>query len=285
MKQPFRYARGEFLNSVYLRALVDCPNLAVKDIVDELVYQICAQWKLDEELSAEEMAVRDADITNMARIAGLLPLRSYGQTSIGSIYFTPSHVVDSRQRSERGLMDMVTEEFRFVRDYNDDYSDDIANEASPSLRMSLVPEGTTPIGYVPYGSNLYTVEGAVIWENILTEPPADGTPYVPFYGERFLTHEEVFTRDTPVPVALFKNLFDCLQQIRRNGPSVANFITATGILGEGAIYDLEIVPHDGYFTVYYSVGNDSQLINNHRLTAWREVCQLKFKLFTLEQRI
>ena len=41
MKQPFRYCRGEFTRGAYLKSLVICPNLAVQDVVDELVYQAC----------------------------------------------------------------------------------------------------------------------------------------------------------------------------------------------------------------------------------------------------
>lgn len=286
MKRPFRYFRGEFANGKYLYSLVICPNFAIQGVLDELVYQTLFQWKLEDEITAGEMAIRDEDIINIAKIAGLFQPRSYGRTSTGSTYFTPSHIVNDKERSERGLMDMVTESFRFVREEYDDYDNDIVNEASGNLRMGLVPEGTEPAGFVPYDKNLFTDEGEVILENLLPEPPADGTPYVTYYGDKFLIHEEFFNKETPLPIDIFKLLFECLQRIRYNGPTVAEFLEAARILGAGYVYDIEIVPHSAYFTVYYRTNESVDIIGrDRRFTAWLDVCKHKFKLFILENRV
>jgi len=283
MKQPFRYFRGEF-NGKFLYNLAICPNFAVQDVLDELVYQTLFQWKLEDEITRGEVAIRFEDIINIAKIAGLFQLRSYGRVSLGSVYFTPSHVVKGKERSERGLMDMSIENFKFVRTEHDEYPDDIVNDASEKMKQGLVPAGTAPIGYVRYDTPLYTDEGEIIEANILPEPPTDA-PYITYYGEKFLIHEEFFNRETPLPMEVFKLLFECMQKIRYNGPTIASFLEITGILGAGYIHNIEIVPFEDYYTVYYSLNNDIDIEGrDRRFAAWLRICEQKFKLYVLELR-
>jgi hypothetical protein len=279
VKQPFRYFRGEF-NGKYLYSLAICPNFASQDIVDELVYQILFQWKLEDEVSVGEAPIREEDIINIGKIAGLFQPRTFGQTSLGSAYFTQSHVVNGQERSERGLMNMDYESFQFVREEQDEYPDDIVNETSERLRMGFVPPGTEPVGYVPEGTPLYNEEGDIIWENILPEPPSDGTPYITFYGERFLVHAEFFKKETPLTVDIFKLLLECVQRIRFNGPTIKGLFEITRILGEGYIYDLSIQPQGRYYQCYYRLNEDVTVLNRERrFGAWRHICGQKFKLF------
>jgi hypothetical protein len=279
MKRPFRYFRGEF-NGKYLYDLVRCPSLNAQDVIDELVYQTLFQWKLDDEVSADEMAIRDEDIINVGKIAGLFQPRVWGKVSLGSTYFTQSHIVNGQQRSERGLMDMNAESFRFVREGQDDYPDDIVNEASEHLRMGLIPPGPDPVGYVLDGTPLYDNEGNVIWENVLPDPPMDGSAYIPFYGEKFLVHEEFYSRETPLTIGIFKLLLECVQRIRYNGPTIKSLFDVTQILGEGYIYDLQIEPQSRYYLCYYRLNEDAEVLNRERrFGAWQIVCKQKFKLF------
>jgi hypothetical protein len=285
MKRPFRYFRGEFARGVYLYALAVCPNLAVQDVVDELVYQTLFQWKLEDEVTAHEMPIRDADIYNIGKIAGLFPFRTQGLTSAGSTYFTETHPVNGKERSERALMDMEREVFKFVRTEHDEYPDDVVAEASPDFRMGHVPAGTEPVGYVPYGVNLFTESGEIIWEHVLPEPPTDGTPYTTFYGERFLVHEEFFNKITLLPVEVYKLLLECVQRVRYNGPSVGRFMEITRILGDGYITGIEIVPAGSYYRVYWQTDESVEITNrDRRVAAWKGVCSQKFKLFVLERR-
>jgi hypothetical protein len=279
MKQPFRYFRGEF-NGAYLYNLVRCPNYTAQDITDELVYHILFQWKLEDEITAHEMAIRDDDIINIGKIAGLFQPRTSDKVSLGSTYFTQSHVVNGKQRSERGLMDMDNESFKFVREEYDDYPDDIVNEASDRFRMGLVPPGTEPVGYVLAGTPLYDSEGTILWENVLPDPPTDGSAYIPFYGEKFLVHEEFFNRETPLAVDIFKLLLECVQRIRHNGPTIKSLFDVTQILGEGYIYDLKIEAQARYYLCYYRVNEDTTVLNRERrFGAWQNICKQKFKLF------
>ena len=278
MKRPFRHFRAEF-NGKYLYSLVACPNHAVQDILDELVYQTLVQWKLDGEISSGELAIRDDDLIGIAKIAGFFLLRFYGYNSLGSIVFSKSHMVEGRERSERGLLDMVAEKVKYVREEYDDYSDDIVTEASDELRMDFIPEGAEPVGYLPYGTSLFTQDGNVIGENLLSSPPADGTPYTTYYGNKFLTHEEPLFNDSFLTIDVFKALFECAQRIRFNGPSIASFMDMTRIVGAGLIRDIEITPQGRFYLVHYRTQNSSDITNAaSRLSVWLHICAQKFKL-------
>jgi hypothetical protein len=279
MKLPYRFFRGE-LNGFYLYRLVTFLNKASGAVLDELAYHALFQWKLEDEITAQEMAVRDEDVINIAKIAGLFQPRVVNKVALGSVFFTQGHTVNGKQRSERGLMDMDLESFRFVREEQDEYPDDIVNEASERLRMGLVPSGTEPAGYVRAGTPLYREDGTVIWENVLPEPPEDGELYAPFYGEKFLVHEEFFSRETPLTIDIFKLLLECVQRIRRDGPSIASLLEVTKILGGGYIHGLRIEGRGRYYMCYYRLDEDAAVLNRERrFGAWQNICGQKFKLF------
>jgi len=285
MRQPFRYSRGEF-NGHYLKTLSACPNYAVQDVLDEMTYQRLVQWKLEDAVDHGEMFIKDEDIVNIARIAGVIQSYAYSKSNLGSVMYTQSHIVNGKERSERGLLNMQTGLFEFVRTDRDEYQDDVANRASKNLRMGMVPDGAEPVGYLPYGAQLYAPEGEVIWENLLPEPPDDGTPYTPFYGEKFLTFEEYFNRETLFAIDVFKTLFECMQRIRYNGPTITSFMEITQIIGDGYIRDIEITPQGSYYVVFYKLDAESEVLNKERrFTAWQDVCAKKFKLFVLEERM
>jgi hypothetical protein len=286
MKQPFRFFRGEFMQSFYLKNLCYCLNVFVRGILDEIVYHVKVQWKTEEEVSADEIAMRDEDIVGIGEIAGLFPVRAVTRTTLGSTYFTPSFIVNGKQRSERGLMHMENESFEFVRTEHDEYPNDIANEASPDKRMGYKDSAATPYGYVPASKPLYDREGEVIWENILPEPPEDEA-WVPFYGEKYLVHEEFFSKMLPLPIEVYKPLLECCQRIRFNGATLQEFFNVTEILGQGYIHDLEITPDPSmrWYNVYYALDEYVTILNRERrYLAWLEVCAYKFKLFKLINR-
>lgn len=285
MKQLFRFFRGEF-NGFYLFRALTCLNSAAKELLDELAYHATAQWKLESEITVGETPLREEDLYNVGKIAGLYQDNLLGRTSLGSVGFTPSYMANGQQRSERALMDMQTGTHRFVRTEQDDYPDDIVNDASPAMRAGFVPEGAEPVGYLPWGSELYNEDGSVIWENLLPDPPGDGSLYTPFYGETFLAHEEWFVKDSPLSPEMFKQILECMLRIRRNGPTLGSFFDSARILVSGVVRDIELVLQPGrYFTMYYSVDPDSEIEDQDRLvSAWLWIIQDKFKLFVPELR-
>jgi hypothetical protein len=286
MKHPFRFFRGEFAQSIYIKNIFICLNVFIKDVIDEIVYHAVVQWKLEDEVNANEMAMRDKDIVGIGTIAGLFPVRAVSRTTLGSTYFTPGYVVSGKQRSERGLMNMENESFEFVRTELDDYPNDIANEASPDKRMGYKDSAAAPAGYVPASKPLYDKEGDVIWENVLPSPPTDEA-YVPFYGEKYLVHQEFFSKMLPLPVEVYKPLLECCQRIRFNGPTIQEFFNITEIMGQGYIHNVEILlaASNRWYNVYYDLDEYVTIINRERrYLGWLNVCAYKFKLFKLINR-
>jgi len=283
MKKPYRYFRSE-LNGMYFRALIATVNNAVINILDEYAYQALYQWKLEGQTDTTELPIREDDIYNVAKIAGLTQLRVFGQTNIGSIYLSKSHIVNGVERSERGFVDMHYEYMKYLRTDKDTYVSDISNEATKSLKAGLVPSDRKPIGYIIESLPIYDEQGNLIKENILPKPPTDNTPYAPFYGEEFLTTEEIFNRDTFLDITTFKALFECLQRIRYNGQSIKDFLEITQILGNGYIYQIEIVPEGRFYTVNYRLNKLIDVQNKTgRKMAWHYVCEQMFKLFRLNE--
>jgi hypothetical protein len=285
MKQPFRFHRGE-LNGFYLYRLVTCANNAIQDIKNELIYHSNVQWKLEEEILEGELPIRREDMYGIGKIAGIFPLRTYGRSTLGSVWFTESNIVNNKERSERGLVDMGLEWFRFKRTEQDSYLDDIVNEANINLRMSLVPTGASPVKYATEDTQVYDAEGNVLWDNLLDEPPTDGTPYVEFYGEKFLTMEHSVDKNIALSDKAYKLLFDCMQRIRYTGASTANLLEITQILCEGYVYDLSMELVERILICTYKVNHDLEIdAREQRLIAWQFVCQQKFKLVRFVQDI
>ena len=285
MKAPFRFFRSEFMKGVYLKHLVLIPNKVVQNVLDELVYHTLVQFKNGDEVDSGEVQIRDDDILNYGKIAGLFQPRVRTLTTAGSIHFSTSFIVEGQERSERGLMDMDIEKMAYYHVYNDDYPEDIINEANADFRSTFVPEGTQPIGYLPYGVDLYTSEGDVIWSNLLSVPPTDGTPYTNYYGEQYLVFNEYFDKEILLPISVFKLLLECVQRIRYNGPSVVEFLTITRILLDNYVYKIEITPSGSHYVVEYERNDDIDLDDRKsKYAAWQNICEQKFKHFVLVDR-
>jgi len=275
MKRPYRYFRSE-LNGFYLRALTVMANIAVEDIIDEFIYHATVSYDSD--------AFREADIYNIGAIAGYSNLHIYGLYNTGSIMFSKSHIVNGAERSERGLYDMYLEQMAYQRTTRENYSGDIANIATERHRMGLIPDGMQPVGYVLSDTPVYDAEGNIITENILSEPPTDGTPYTPLYSNKFLTLENLLYRDNFLSVSLFKSLFESLQYLRHNALSISKFLEVARTLCDKYVCDVDIKCMGRYFLVRYRLDTNIDLPNRTiRYNAWLYICDKVFKLFKLQE--
>lgn len=284
MKQPFRFHRGE-LNGFFLLGFVTFLNNAVVYILDELIYWSKVQFKVLSEITSDtEVAMRDTDIIGIGVFAGVFPQYFSGGVWPGMVFFTESHVVGGAERSERGLYAQSTESFNYVRTANDDYPDDIVNDASPAQRMTVVPTGTTPAGYVIAGTPLYDTSGAVIWSNVLLSPPGGGVAYDTYYGETFLTMSSDANIVADTTVAITKMLIEIMQDIRYNRPTIQNFLALTTALLQDMVDTIDISYFNNHYIVNYHVIEDYPLANKVVLYAiWQNVVRMKFKLFELSE--
>jgi len=286
VKKPFRFHRAELEGGYYLKNLLHSWNESVVDVIDELIYQGTFQWKLESEITAGELPIREDDLIGIGKFAGIFRPFQYQQNSLGSVRFTQSNVVGGAERSERGLYNVDNEVFEFVRTAQDDYPTDISTEALESRKMTLVPAGTVPVGYVKFGTDLFRADGTIITESILSAPPTDGAPYTEYYGDKYLFLEEVFSVALFVmTIGMFKKYYECLMRIRYNGSSVKELLYITSLLGEGYIYDIEVVQVTYYYTLYYSLNEALEIDNKSgRFSTWELVILQEYKMFTLVER-
>jgi len=311
MKRPFRFFRGELngwlLNKVctFLNSYFDGEGMN-----EELVYNATFQWKLPEEVGAGETAIREEDIFNIGKVAGLFGPMWYIRTNMGSIRFTERTTGRSGQEiSERGLFDMNAEQFKFYNDgvAHGDFANDINRHATkwtrsthPDSRSPASVPGRVPLGWVEAGEKLYRDNGTINEEVLHWYPsddhpdgsnPPEGTVYVDWYGEEFLTFEHMYSMKLPLDVETFKALLEAVQRIRYNGTSVLLFLDITEILGGGYIYEIEIVQHeeDGvkkdWYDVWYDLNTSAAtLVRERKYLAWQNVVKMKFKHFKLHYR-
>ena len=311
MKQPFRFFRGE-LNGFLINLVCTFLNRYCKseDLIEELVYNATFQWKLPADITQHESAIREEDIYNIGKIAGLFGPMWFLTTNMGSIRFTESIIGRSGQQiSERGLFDMDAEQFKFYNDgvRHDDFENDINMLASEEKRSThpdhRSPDGTpgkTPVGWVEAGAKLYRDNGSID-PNVLHYYPSDehpegtyppeGTVYIDFYGEEFLTFDHNKTKKLPLDVETYKALLEAIQRIRYNGTSVISFLDITEILGGGYMCNIEIQQHEidgvkkGWYDIYYDLdASAATQARERKYLAWQQVVEMKFKHFKLHYR-
>jgi hypothetical protein len=173
-----------------------------------------------------------------------------------------------------------------VHTEHDNYVEDINSEASAERRTGFVEDGATPVGYVRDDAQLYTPEGEINWAAVLPEPPTD-CAYTPFYGEKYLVHEQWFWKVLPLPIAVAKRLLECCLRIRYNGATLGEFFNVTAALVSGQVGDIEIALDDvkKKYIVRYSLNEEAEIPYRDRMfSAWRYIVAQKFKLFRLVRR-
>ena len=282
--KPFRFFRGE-LNGRYIQAALLSHNEAVADIIEEIVYQASVAFALESAIVAGQSPIRDEDLLGLAQFAGILRPIQYLINYLGSMALSGRHAVGGAQYSERGLFNMATEVFDYIRDDPSTYSTDIATQATPALRCSLIPHGQAPIGYCTVDTVLFDADGTYHPENLLSSAPTDGTHYEPYYGPQFLTLENDFENDAAMPIEMFMDFYKAIVRMRANGASVAALCDLTQALTQGYVCNIEIVPTDYYYTLKYDLNSGAPGgVNESALNAWLAVVAKRFKNFVVEER-
>lgn len=279
MRLPFRFHRGE-LNGFYLKRLLVCANIMITEVLDELAYLGLCAWQTTD--TGTRIAMRASDFFGIGAIAGIFVPVVFNDTNNGSLKFTTSTVINGVERSERGLWDYVLEMFVFFHTAGDEYVDDITVEATDRYRASFVPAGTVPVGYIAYGTDLYTSNGTIIPENILPTPPTDGTPYTNYYGEKYLHLEEIFHTDSYMPLEVYVKYHEAMMRIRRSGISILAILEMADIFCHGHVKDIEVEQIDSYYVLHYT--RDYNVFFENRtgyFSAWQYVFEQKFRNFIL----
>ena len=306
MKAFFRYLRGELLNGFYLRKLnLTAENLAsMEALKTELLYWLNVQLNID----GTTFSMRHEDIVGIAQVAGILNIRGASEFLNGWFRLSESFVVSGQNYSERALLNQETTDLEYVRTTPAVYPTDIVTMATTALRMSLIPEGAVPIGFV-WGDDTGVINesGMVIPEALHATPPTgyvynsgtgkwdwpfnyQTTPppiYAPWYGNQFLPLAASFPLAISLPDGILLSLILVHQTIKRNGLNLKSLLDITNALVSDLITDMNIQILEanygsGQHTWYHKMTftrNENNFSNNNgwgRFAAWVYFVESKF---------
>lgn len=270
-KAFFRYLRGELLNGFYIRKLnlVAEKLSSMEKLKAEFIYMLRIQFNSGNPL----LVMREEDIEGIAKVAGVISIRALTDFLIGWVRLSESHVVGTKERSERGLLNQETGELEYVRTEQDNYPTDISTLASgtlpDALRMSLIPDGTEPIGYVWGDTAAVMLETGTVKAEYLHEfPPAgytrnpstnkwewngvgDAPIYAPWYGNQYLPLTSTYFMQVELPDTMLTYLLLTHQMIKYNGLGLIYLLQATTEIIPDLITDLKLELLDGYESSSY----------------------------------
>lgn len=217
-KQFFRFLRGE-LNGYYLTNINATFNKISSNIRNFMSYFADMQFKGQDEVDIEGNAINADMLQGLSTFTGAIPPYVWQDALTGSIRFTPSHIVDDIEYSERGLYSPTDEVFNFVRTNQQEYQSDINTLANAEARSTVVETGRNPVGYFPEGEYIIQEDGSVD-ETKLISSPRTGHADSPYYGESFLylAEESPVRAITSNTVLIY--LIRAMQWIRYNGASI-----------------------------------------------------------------
>jgi hypothetical protein len=302
-KAFFRYLRGELLNGFYIRKL----NLTAEKLTSlsllkaELLYWLNTQLTIDD----STFSMRHEDISGIAQVAGILSIRGASEFLDGWFMLSESFIVGPSERSERGLLDQATGLIEYVRTTQDTYPTDIVTMATTALRMSLIPDGTVPIGYVwGDGAGVLDDTGMVIEDLLHLTPPAgyvynSGTghwdwpldyqtnpppAFAPWYGNQFLPLAQTFPLDITLPDNILLMLLEAQQNIKYQGLNLKCLLDITELMIPDLISNLKIeLLESMLFHVWHNKMTftriETNFSNNNgwgRFAAWMYFVESKF---------
>jgi len=310
-KAFFRYLRGELLNGYYIRKLNLVPNSlsSILNLKLELLYWMNAQFTLTKEVNS----LRDKDLAWIAQVAGVLSVRGITDFLAGWSILSESFIVNGKQRSERGLFNQEEGKLNYVRTADDTYPTDISTIATDMLRMSIVPDGTVPVGYIWGDTAVALLDDGKVNENLLHATPQvgytlnpttqkwewkDSYPYTgpgesappvyaPWYGDKYMALTSSFFSLAKLPDDLMAFLLATQQMIKYNGLGIFYLLSATETIIQDLIKDLKLEIVDGYdsesyhawyYKLTFTKLEENFSVNNGRVrfSAWAYFIQSKY---------
>lgn len=269
-KAFFRYLRGELLNGFYIRSLNLIANKtgSMAKIKAEFLYWMNIQFNSGNPL----YVMRDRDIENIAKVAGILSVRALTDYLVGWFRLSESFIVEGKERSERGLLNQADGVLNYVRTGSDNYATDISTLATEELRMSLIPEGLEPIGYIWGDSASVLLDTGFVDEDLLHEFPPAGyvynaetgrwdwpfdysiSPppiYAPWYGNKYMALTTTYFTPVNLPDTILTYLLETQQMIKYNGLGLLYLLKATEQIIPDLVTDLKLELCDGYELTSY----------------------------------
>lgn len=249
----FRFLRGE-LNGYYLDNINATFNRAGRRIQTFLSDFRRMTFKRDDEVTGHELPISNEALEGLSVFAGVFAPYVYQDALISSVRFTSSHIVDGKERSERGLYKQGSDIFEFVRTEQDDYPTDINTEASEARKSTFVEDGRTPVGYFPEGERIFNEDGTLDLTKLLPAPRA-GHADAPYWGDKFLYFAEEYPVRAVTSNRVLVSLVRAMQWVRYNGVSVKSLVEFTSILCPDFLFitNIDWDGHYAYGVVSYGI--------------------------------
>lgn len=249
----FRFLRGE-LNGYYLDNINATFNRAGRRIQTFLSDFRRMTFKRDDEVTGHELPISNEALEGLSLFAGVFAPYVYQDALKSSIHFTASHIVDGKERSERGLYREGSDTFEFVRTEQDDYPTDINTEASEAKKSTFVEEGRTPVGYFPEGERIFKEDGSLDMTKLMPSSRA-GHADAPYWGEKFMYFAEEYPVRAVTSNRVLVSLVRAMQWVRYNGVSVKSLVEFTSILCPDFLFitNIDWDGHYAYGVVSYGI--------------------------------
>lgn len=284
MKSFFRFLRGE-LNGFYIQRINNVNSIFDEDIRQFLTYYKRMQFKTEDELLANETAMSNAMIKGIGIIAGTFPPYVMQESLLSSLRFSPSHIVNGKEYSERGLYSIEGEAFNFVRTDEQEYNTDINVLATSEDRSSLVETGRVPVGYFPEGENVIKDDGSLDYSKLL-QSPRPGHADSPFYGDDFLYFSENYPVLSITEMKVMLLVIEAMQWVRYNGANIASLVEFANIVCPGFLFIVNIDWDSFYAHGVVEYGIDEAYEADNKLlkeNLFKFLIEKKFSQFAFSQ--
>ena len=302
-KAFFRYIRGELLNGFYIRKLNLVANglNSISLLKSEFLYWLNVQF----EVKTDFYPIKHKDLKGIGQVAGVLSLRGLSGFLDGWFRLSESYIVGTRNRSERGLLLQETGELEYQRLDQDDYPSDISILATAVLpnakRMSLIPDGIEPVGYIYGDDEDVLLENGMVNEEYLHATPPTGyvlntetnkwewtlSPdpaliYAPWYGNQYMALAMSFPLTVTLSDELMLFLISAHQKIKYNGLGFMYLFEITETMVYDLIEDLKIELLESSSVYFYKMTftrlEDQFTVDDGwgRFSAWLYLVQSKY---------
>lgn len=287
-KKFFRFLRGE-LNGYYISNVYMALN-RVNDYVEEFVNHFARMtFKPTDLVSGDEFPIMSSVLGDIGAIAGVFKPNVYQDSMVGALRFTQSHKVNGVEYSERGLLNVESAEFNFVRANQAEYDSDINVLATEEDRSSLVEKEAEVLGYIYEGDKVWNTDGTINYAMIHSTPPdpSENKAYIPFYGERYLFLSEESPIIASTPDYMYYELIKAMQWVRYNGCSIYSLVKFAEVVCPGFLKILSIDWDTLYAEGIINYGVDYDIEVSDRLlrtNIFKMVIAEKFPQFTFVEK-
>lgn len=283
-KAIFRFLRGE-LNGYYISNLYMTCNKTADSIKSFMASFSRLVFNIEGKTGEDEVPMTSDQIEGIGVFAGVFSPRVMQDSLLGSIKFTPSHIVNGVEYSERGLFNMAEENFDFIRTDEEIHAGDINTEASAENRTSVVEVGARVLGYIQEGDQLFNEDGTIDYSKILEEPPVNKA-YSEWYGKKYLFLAEAVPIVAKSTLEVYYELIKAMQWVRYNGCSITSLCKFVELMCDDYLFITDIEWTSSYARGIVKYGIDKEFEVEDKLLrteTFKMLINMKFPQYLFEE--